>query len=456
MLTDIIDNYGVYDDIRLRKYIYDLEKRFPIHDKTEPLRQLVNFSENRDVPYHGWFKYREGFSYTLIKKLLNKSGITENEYVLDPFCGSGTTVVEAALNGYCGIGIDINPVSAFISEVKCMSYTDREIARMHELTDGMLEISRAEEISDEYVKKYEEVKKFFNAHNYQRLLAIRQVIDSKKESEGMKIYKFLLCAYICIAEEVSDRKRDGNGLKTQASKVNDVEQFYVDKLEAMIADIENHRISENIVSILACGNAMMLSEIINKYADKIGKTLGAIIYSPPYVNSFDYFESYKMEMILADYAKDMKGINKYRQQAVESFVGRTSQRIQCRDFVEQTAQEIENAIPEKEKRTGKRDSRTRKVPGMIKGYFTDMEKVIAQSASILAAGKQCYIVVDQSAYLGRIIPTDLFLAAIAEYYNFTVKDILVCRIAKTSGQQVQHYPYLNKALRESIVVLEKK
>lgn len=455
LLTDVIDEYGVYSDQRLKEYIYGLEQRFNVHDEVDLFSQLVNFSKNKDIPYHGWFKYREGFSHTLIKELLERSGIGQDEYVLDPFCGSGTTVVEAALNGYSGIGIDINPMSAFISEVKCRSYTDEEITAILELTKTLFELLKQQVPNDEYLKKYQQVEKFFSSKNYKRLIAIKEVIDNKKNIIGNKIYELLLCVYICIIEDVSDRKRDGNGLRIRVSKVADVEQFYVEKLQEMIRDIQKYRIRGEQLSILNCGNAMKLTDIVERCSGSIDKSLGTIIYSPPYTNSFDYFESYKIEMILADYVEDMKEIRKYRQQAVESFIGRTDKRNKSRDFVDWMSQEIENAIPEKEARSGRRDSRTRKVPKMIKGYFTDMEKVISESSNVLATGKKCYIVVDQSAYLGRIVPTDLFLAAIAEHYNFRATDIIICRVAKTSGQQIQLYPYLSESLRESIVVLEK-
>lgn len=455
LLRDAINEYGVYSDQNLKRFIYELEQRFNVHDEVDLFSQLVNFSKNKDIPYHGWFKYREGYSHTLIKELLNRSGIGPDEYVLDPFCGSGTTVVEAALNGYSGIGIDINPMSAFISEVKCRSYSDDELERIHRIVDELVGDIRVELTTQQYKDKYKEVEKFFNKVNFDRLLAVRQVIDSRKESIGAKIYELLLCAYICIIEDVSDRKRDGNGLKTQVSRVQDVERHYFDKLKEMLTDIEKHRISGDLVSVLDCGDAMRLSATVERYKGHINKTLGAIMYSPPYANSFDYFESYKMEVILADYATDMKGISEYRQQAVESFIGRSDKRTNTRDFIGWMSDEIEAAIPKKEARTGKKDSRTRRVPKMIKGYFTDMERVIEESSRVLSAGKKCYIVVDQSAYLGRIVPTDLFLATIGEQHNFRVTDIIICRIAKTSGQQIQLYPYLSDSLRESIVVLEK-
>ena len=162
LLTDAIKKYGVYTDQRLRKFIYDLEQKFDVHDEVALFSKLVNFSKNKDTPYHGWFKYREGFSHVLIKELLERSGIGQDEYVLDPFCGSGTTVVEAALNGYSGIGIDINPMSAFISDVKCRSYTDEEVTTILKLTKTLVELLKHEVPNDEYLKKYQEVEKIFN------------------------------------------------------------------------------------------------------------------------------------------------------------------------------------------------------------------------------------------------------------------------------------------------------
>lgn len=457
LLTDVIDNYGVYSDLKLKKYIYDLEQRFYVKDERERFGQLVNFSENRDVPYHGWFSYREGFSHTLVKELIDRSGIGPEEYVLDPLCGSGTTIVEAALNGYSGIGIDVNPVAAFLSGVKCRSYTDAEVLEIRGWRERLPKLLRQEQVTPDYMKKYEDVKGFFNDHHYQRLLAVRQVIDASREAMGDKIYDLFFCAYICVIEAVSDRKRDGNGLKTQKTRVVDVEQYFCGKLEEMIADIEQHRISGDVTSILTCGDAMKMSETVKEYSGKMNEMApGMILYSPPYANSFDYFESYKMELILADYAADKKGIKKYRDRAVESFIGRSGQRAETREFVGRMAGEIEAAIPEKEKRTGKRDARTRKVPGMIKGYFSDMEKIIAESAAVLPQGKKCYVVVDQSAYLGRIVPTDLFLAAIGEACGFKTAEIIICRKAKTSGQQIQSYPYLRDSLRESIIAFEKR
>ncbi|NFN85903.1 hypothetical protein FDF31_04555 [Clostridium sporogenes] len=456
MLKEAIEKYKVYENEKLRKFILFLESKYKVKDEINFFNQLVNFFKNKDAAYHRWFIYREGFSHTLIKELISRSGIERNKFILDPFCGSGTTIVEAAINGYSGVGIDINPMSAFISGVKCRCYSEEELNRLLMYREKINILFQKDILTDEYEAKYIEVKKFFNENNYKQLLKIRFIIDTLKDEMGEKLYEFFLCAYICIIEAVSDRKRDGNGLKTQLSKIDNVIKYYNEQLSIMYGDVKNYRIDKEVKSKVEFGSALQLSEIVERCSDCLDMQIGAIMYSPPYANSFDYFESYKMEVILGDYAKDMKGISIFRQQAVESFVGRNDNREQTRHFIKLIAQEIEDAIPFKEAQTGKKDGRTRKVPKMIKGYFSDMEKVIEESSKVLAKDQYCYIVVDQSAYLGRIVPTDLFLAYIAENYQFEISEIIICRNAKTSGQQLQKYPYLKDSLRESIIVMKKK
>ena len=149
-------------------------------------------------------------------------------------------------------------------------------------------------------------------------------------------------------------------------------------------------------------------------------------------------------------------MKEYSEKAVTSFISSPQLRQSPElKMVDRLASEIESAIPEKEQRTGKKDSRTRKVPNMIRGYFSDMKDVLEECFALLDLGGTCSIVVDQSVYLGKIVPTDLLLANIGESLGFRIEKIVICREAKTSGQQYQLFPYLKGALRESIVILKK-
>lgn len=55
--------------------------------------------------------------------------------VLDPFCGSGTTLVEARLLRRHAIGMDANPLACLISRAKCTPLTEDEFAELEDLSE---------------------------------------------------------------------------------------------------------------------------------------------------------------------------------------------------------------------------------------------------------------------------------------------------------------------------------
>lgn len=457
-IEPFIKEYTIYQNERLREFIVELENQYTLVDNIDTFSALVNFSQNGFLPYHGWFKYREGYGSALVSQLIVEEKLSNNEYVIDPFSGSGTTLVEASLQGFSSFGIDVNPMSAFIADTKVKRYTHKELESITEYIQ-IIEGSNSLEFrkhtcnqnSLEYRWTY--LSRYFQERHLEDLKAIVEYVE---EIPDAKIRNFFMTACLAITEEVSDRKRDGNGLKTSPSKITSVINKYAEQVKQMLKDITEHPIPESGEGKAISSSAVDLTEQADIFTTESGKTPGVIIFSPPYANSFDYFESYKMELYLGGFVENSKDMKELRKKAVHSFVRSSTEKPEVQWFIEQMAIEIENAIPEKEHRTGKEDTRTRKVPALIQGYFYDMGKIIKACSDTLPVGKRTYIVVDQSAYLGKVVPTDLFLAKIAESHGFVVEKILVCRKAKTSAQQYQLYPYLENTLRESIVVLRKE
>lgn len=75
-------------------------------------------SWSSDYGTHGFHRYVGRFPPHLIRTLINSFGATSEDVVFDPFCGSGTTLVEARMLGVKTKGIEISPLSAMMSRVK--------------------------------------------------------------------------------------------------------------------------------------------------------------------------------------------------------------------------------------------------------------------------------------------------------------------------------------------------
>ena len=87
---------------------------------------------------HGIHNYKGKFYPQLVKSLLNYLGAQEGDVILDPFMGSGTTIVESYLANMIGVGVDLNPLAHLISKGK-MSCLSLSPEAMIEESGGLLQ-----------------------------------------------------------------------------------------------------------------------------------------------------------------------------------------------------------------------------------------------------------------------------------------------------------------------------
>lgn len=79
------------------------------------------FNRNRELPLHRWVPWVAGFSAEFVEDCLEQylpKNRRKHLWVLDPFAGVGTTLVEAYLRGLNIIGFEINPYATLAARVK--------------------------------------------------------------------------------------------------------------------------------------------------------------------------------------------------------------------------------------------------------------------------------------------------------------------------------------------------
>ncbi|MDE2899558.1 MAG: DNA methyltransferase [Chloroflexota bacterium] len=80
---------------------------------------------------HDFYKYPARFSPQFVRSILDR--LTEpGDYVLDPFMGGGTTIVEAIASGRRAIGSDINELSHFVTRVKSTPLSKQDASEILE------------------------------------------------------------------------------------------------------------------------------------------------------------------------------------------------------------------------------------------------------------------------------------------------------------------------------------
>jgi hypothetical protein len=83
---------------------------------------LANSAMNKISPedrsIHGWYRFVLSFPPHLVDGYMERFKMSRAKRLLDPFCGTGTTLVQAKKRGIPSVGIEANPVAAFASRVK--------------------------------------------------------------------------------------------------------------------------------------------------------------------------------------------------------------------------------------------------------------------------------------------------------------------------------------------------
>lgn len=459
IISEPIINYTLFeneDSDKLSEQIKifsTIESNLPLFN-AKSFGNQVHFQNAHKTPIQRWFPYREGYSINLVNSFLNELNITG--VVFDPFCGSGTTLLASRNKNLKSFGIDINPISALVSEVanQCYGRTDIEL-----INDKLNRIESISTIEEEYTSNFELASKIFNRDIFQSLLFLKSIID---QIEDMKISKLFQVAWLSIIESVSNIKKEGNGIKYKnrkripsgyinidkekweqqnfpEDKLNLVKSKLVAKIKIMLDDIENH--------YGICDNQpRIFNDNCLNFADYIDEDFQLTFYSPPYCNCFDYFEIHKVELWLGGFVQ-----NKMEFKALRNKGFRSNTNSLNGKGIKYYNRNVESLITlfDIEKLWSK------KIPSVVRGYFDDTYSLLKSIFNHTQKNGYVGIVVGNSAYSGIIIPTDIIIADIAKELGFKVKDIFITRHLTTSSQQKTSLNPIKEFLRESIVLLQK-
>jgi hypothetical protein len=94
----------------------------PFALQSPPISQVSrgdsNRLEARDRAAHDWYRFVLSFLPHLVRDYISRFELSSGACVLDPFCGTGTTIVECRKIGVASIGVEAHPMSHFASVTK--------------------------------------------------------------------------------------------------------------------------------------------------------------------------------------------------------------------------------------------------------------------------------------------------------------------------------------------------
>lgn len=394
---------------------------------------LISPQRNQCTPIYNWHSFKHSYSKELVDSLISEFKLKKGAWVLDPYCGGGTTLLACKQLGINSIGFDILPFSVFLSNVKIENYDDEELVRQLKL----FRKNSKDCISNITLPDIPLVKKAFQPDVRKKLLLLKQKIEEIHEPKSRNFFNL---GFLSILESVSNTSKAGGFLRivnrdVSASKIRN---FFLDKVADMISDtIKNNNASNTRVHSKArIGDARKLPTR-RKY--------DAVITSPPYPNRHDYTRIYFLEMIF-DFISNNDELKKIRYETIRSHV-EAKKKYEATDYNEPP---ILDELIGKIEKNGTNNSQ---VTGMLRGYFEDMYLSLSEMYRCLKNNAKIGLVVSNVRFAGVNIPVDEILSGIGNQVGLKPIAIWVARYRGNSSQQMRAYN--RKPSRESVIIWQK-
>ena len=118
---------GPCETAQLRRLVYfssAVSKTERVHTIQAELERAGGNGRSRQATrysVHGLHEYKGKFNPQVVRALLNILGLGAGDRVLDPFCGSGTTLVECAHLVIQSFGVDLNPFAVYVANAKLLA-----------------------------------------------------------------------------------------------------------------------------------------------------------------------------------------------------------------------------------------------------------------------------------------------------------------------------------------------
>ena len=367
---------------------------------------------------HNWYKMVLGYPDHLVTSLFERLSVDASSRVLDPFCGSGTTLVECMKKSVRSTGIDANPVAVMASRVK----TDWSLDSAKLLDVAARVVDRAEadyprhtyhsDPTFQYLENSGMLKRgWITRKPLRKAIALKQSLANDSATGR---YKALL--RLCLLSEVvyhASNVKFGPEIYCSRKK-RDVAVFsgFRDRVVQAAADLDTVRQIATTSSVVVEGDSRRLGPLL------CGRTFTHCICSPPYPTEHDYTRNSRLELAFLEYGTDRESLQLIKKAMIRSHTKNIYKGDKDDDHVKDNPA-IRRLVSRLRKEVGHAHGFIGLYPDVVGHYFGGMKRHFKGLQSLLAPGARCaYVVGDQSSYHGIPIPTAKLLSMVLDSLDF--------------------------------------
>jgi SAM-dependent methyltransferase len=252
--------------------------------------------KDKTAHVHGLHPYPAKF-IPHIPRALTRALAREDDVVLDPMCGSGTTLVEANVAGHDAVGIDLNPIAALVSRAKTANLSAKDTAALGALASFLELAGRrlsggapVDLPNDDELPRFHNRDKWFERNVLRELIFVKQAILEATTGAARDL---ALCAFSACVVTVSNQESE---TRWAAKNSSAADGFTLRRVGLKLGDAVDRAATFRALR----RGSTHVEETDARTLPLSDESVGVIVTSPPYANSHDYYLYNKLRMFLLE------------------------------------------------------------------------------------------------------------------------------------------------------------
>lgn len=440
---------------------------------------------------HGLHRYKGKFYPQLCRSLINIAGIEAGDLVLDPFMGSGTTLVECAISQIDSVGFDLNPLARLIASTKLellqvsmdallAGLRRFEVALARECRVVGLSWAGFASLEPEGDRSFpattlaeecglpeaaEEIRRWFPAAVCQKLVVVLRALKRVQRPALRGLVK------VCLSDQIrSVSQQDPRDLRIRrrAQEIKDaplltrLSEKLIKEMEKLVAGVE---VLGGPVKVRIASAELRDARTLDRRRHPVFsvRRVDAIVTSPPYANALPYIDTDRLSLLVLGLLSSRARNHLQKQIIGNREIHDRERRVLetemegprgLRTFPAAVANQIRRILRENKRHPV--GFRRRNVPALLYQYFRDMRMVMRNLHAVVRNGGRAFVVLgDSTTELGNgtelTIRTTDHLAAVAEQVGWHIEDEVPITV---TTEDLAHSR--NAITRNSILILERK
>ena len=422
------------------------------------LERTARSGKNRQATrysVHGLHEYKGKFNPQVAKALLNIFRVQRGQCVLDPFCGSGTTLVECAHLGATGIGLDINPFAVFLAGAKLQALgtpAPKLWALLTRLSASLRQKTHGSGSTEDGPRR-QYLASWFTDDVLETIEMVR--IEVQRVTDDIAPV-FLAIASDLLRDYSLQDPRDLR-IRRRVSPLPETPfvQSFLARAERAIGHVEA---AQAVLGVPRRLGHASLADVSTKLPRTLPTSLDAAITSPPYAMALPYIDTQRLSLVWLGLVPPERVLG-----LEAALIGSREFRGRARRNAISALQTNDGKLPEAElslcreldAALGKSDGfRRRAVPSLLYRYFTLMKLSFKTVREALRPGAPFGLVVGSNhttiGGVRREINTPLHLARLARSQGWTQEELIPLQTYRRYGYHVS-----NAVRAETLVLLRK-